>query len=166
MTRDALESFRTYLGEPGWDDIVVGHDFGFLDAPQIQTWSTSMGEGPAVATMRTLEGPELRAFEAQLWEACVEATGKTPRPGSARWAHAQDRWRLAILREVLATESTLPVLARRVERLYEQVGCPEDMLGMLRPSQPWSGLPATVDTAAVLRFLDRHRPASGQFLPA
>jgi hypothetical protein len=42
-----------------------------------------------------------------------------------------------------------------VERLYEQVGCPEDMLTMLRPSQTWSGTPATVDPTAVQRFLER-----------
>lgn len=161
MNRDTLETFRTFLGEPGWDDIVVGHDFGFLEPAQIQTWSDFRGQGAALARMRSLEGPGLRAFEAHLWEACAEATGKTPRPGSARWAHAQDRWRLAVLREALATETTLPVLAQRVERLYEQVGCPEDMLGMLRPSPSWSGLPATVDAAAVLRFLDRHRGVPG-----
>jgi hypothetical protein len=157
MDRDALETFRTCLGEPGWDDIVVGHDFGFLDAPQIQAWASAQGDGPALVDLRGLTGPEFRDFEAHLWAACVEATGKTPRPGSARWAHAQDRWRLAILRDALATESTLPQLALRVERLYEQVGCPEDMLGMLRPSQPWSGAPAVVDAGAILRFLDRFR---------
>lgn len=157
MIRDALETFRTCLGEPSWDDIVVGHDFGFLEPTQIQAWSASQGEGPDLAALRALEGPSLMDFEAHLWAACREATGNTPRPGSARWAHAQDRWRLAILRDALATEATLPQLARRVERLYEQVGCPEDMLGMLRPSQPWSGLPATVDTGAILRFLDRFR---------
>ena len=157
MNRDALETFRTCLGEPGWDDIVVGHDFGFLDPAQIQAWSASAKEGPALARLRGLAGPDLRDFESSLWAACAEATGKTPRPGSARWAHAQDRWRLAILREALATETTLPRLAQRVERLYEQVGCPEDMLGMLRPSQPWSGAPATVDATAILRFLDRFR---------
>lgn len=157
MNRAALETFRTCLGEPGWDDIVVGHDFGFLDVPGIQAWSATQGDGPALAALRGLAGPDLREFESRLWQACAEATGKTPRPGSARWAHAQDRWRLAILRDALATESTLPQLAVRVERLYEQVGCPEDMLSMLRPSQPWSGLPAAVDAGAVLRFLDRFR---------
>ena len=166
MTRDALESFRTFLGEPGWDDVVVGYDFGFLEPTQIQAWSASQGNGPALATLRGLGGPGLRDFEARLWEACAEAAGKTPRPGSARCAHAQDRWRLAILREALATEATLPLLARRVERLYEQVGCPEDMLGMLRPSQPWSGLPAAVDAAGILRFLDRHRAIPSLLVPA
>ncbi|HEX9010614.1 MAG TPA: hypothetical protein VF804_09610 [Holophagaceae bacterium] len=157
MNRDALETFRTCLGEPGWDDVVVGHDFGFLEPAAIQAWSAGRGDGPAMTALRELPGPEFRDFEARLWAACAEARGKTPRPGSARWAHAQDRWRLAILRDALATEATLPQLARRVERLYEQVGCPEDMLGMLRPSPPWSGLPATVDTGAILRFLDRFR---------
>lgn len=157
MNRDALETFRTCLGEPGWDDIVVGHDFGFLDPTQIQAWATSRGGGPGLAALRGLAGSDLRDFESTLWAACTEVIGKTPRPGSARWAHAQDRWRLAVLRDALATESTLPQLALRVERLYEQVGCPEDMLSMLRPAQPWSGLPATVDAGAILRFLDRFR---------
>jgi hypothetical protein len=166
MNRDALESFRTFLGEPGWDDLVVGHDFGFLEPAQIQAWSASWGDGVALAEMRSLEGPGLQTFEAHLWEACIEATGKSPRPGSARWSHAQDRWRLAMLREALATDATLPLLAQRVERLYEQVGCPEDMLGMLRPSHPWSGAPAAVDTAAVLRFLDRYRGLPGPLATA
>ena len=96
-------------------------------------------------------------FEAHLWAACVEAVGKTPRPGSTRWSEAQDRWREALLREALALESTAVQLAVKVECLYEQVGCPDDMLGMLRPSQPWSGTPATVDPQAVQQFLNRTR---------
>jgi len=61
------------------------------------------------------------------------------------------------------TESTEAQLARSVERLYEQVGCPEDMLGMLKPSQRWSGTPATVDPAAVQRYLDRSRNVIRRF---
>jgi len=155
----ALDTFRTAHGEPTWDDLVTGHDFGFLSIAEIQAWTPE--GGPAALRLRTLTGEGLRTFEAHLWAACAEAVGKTPRPGSARWAEAQDRWREALLREALATESTASQLAAKVERLYEQVGCPEDMLGMLRPSQPWSGTPATVDPQAVQRFLHRtRRPSS------
>jgi hypothetical protein len=154
----ALDAFRRIHGEPTWDDIVTGHDFGFLEIPEIQAWVS--GEGPAAVRLKALRGEALRTFEAHLWAACAEAAGRTPRPGSARWSLAQDRWREAGLREALATESTAAQLAVKVERLYEQVGCPEDMLLMLRPSQPWSGTPATVDPQAVQQFLNRTRRAS------
>lgn len=154
----ALDAFRRIHGEPTWDDIVTGHDFGFLEIPEIQAWVS--GEGPAAVRLKALRGEALRTFEAHLWAACAEAAGRTPRPGSARWSLAQDRWREAGLREALATESTVAQLAVKVERLYEQVGCPEDMLLMLRPSQPWSGTPATVDPQAVQQFLNRTRRAS------
>jgi hypothetical protein len=156
-----LEAFQIHIGPLTWDDLVTGYDFGFLTSLEIQI--TAPGEGEAVRRLRVLEGSALRDFEAHLWAACVEAVGKTPRPGSSRWAQAQDRWREAILREVLATDRTAAQLARSVERLYEQVGCPEDMLGMLRPSQGWSGIPATVDPAAVQRFLDHTQDRSRRF---
>lgn len=148
-----LEAFQTHIGALGWDDLVAGYDFGFLTSLEIQI--TATGNGLAVQRLRALEGSALKNFEAHLWAACAEAVGKTPRPGSTRWSQAQDRWRDALLREALATETTPAQLARAVERLYDQVGCPEDMLGMLRPSQKWSGTPATVDPGAVQRFLDR-----------
>jgi hypothetical protein len=148
-----LDAFRTYLGPLTWDDLVTGYDFGFLTSLEIQL--AAPGEGDAVRLLRALEGSALQTFEARLWAACAEAMGKTPRPGSTRWSQAQDRWREVVLREALATESTIAQLACSVERLYEQVGCPEDMLGMLKPSQRWSGTPATVDPTAVQRFLDR-----------
>lgn len=153
-----LDAFRTHMGPLNWDDLVTGYDFGFLTSLEIQLQAP--GDGLAVQRLRALEGSALRTFEAHLWAACAEAVGKTPRPGSARWSQAQDRWRDALMREALATESTPAELARNVEDLYEQVGCPEDMLAMLKPSQPWSGTPATVDPAAVQRFLDRSRDGS------
>ena len=156
-----LEAFQTHVGPLTWDDLVTGYDFGFLTSLEIQV--AAPGEGEAVQRLRALAGSALRDFEAHLWAACVEAAGKTPRPGSSRWAQAQDRWREAILREVLATDRTAAQLARSVERLYEQVGCPEDMLGMLRPSQAWSGIAATVDPTAVKRFLERTRSASRRY---
>jgi hypothetical protein len=148
-----LDAFLTHVGSLTWDDLVTGYDFGFLTSLEIQI--TAPGNGEAVRRLRALDGSALKAFEAHLWAACTEAVGKTPRPGSARWSQAQDRWRGAMLREALAVESTSAQLARSVERLYEQVGCPEDMLAMLKPSQAWSGTPATVDPAAVQRFLNR-----------
>lgn len=148
-----IDAFRTHMGPLTWDDLVTGYDFGFLTSLEIQL--AAPGDGPATQRLRALEGLTLRSFEAHLWAACAEAMGKTPRPGSSRWSQAQDRWREALLREALATDRTAAQLACSVERLYEQVGCPDDMLGMLKPSQGWSGLPATLDPAAVQRFLDR-----------
>ena len=148
-----LEAFENHLGPLTWDDLVAGYDFGFLTSLEVQL--TAPGDGPAIQRLRALEGSALKNFEAHLWAACAEAVGKTPRPGTVRWSQAQDRWRDALLREALATETTAAQLALTVERLYEQVGCPEDMLGMLRPSEAWSGTPATVDPVAVERFLNR-----------
>lgn len=156
-----LEAFQIHLGPLTWDDLVTGYDFGFLTSLEIQV--TATGDGPAVQRLRALEGSALRTFEAHLWAACAEAVGKTPRPGSARWSQAQDRWREALLREALAMDTTSDQLARTVERLYEQVGCPDDMLGMLKPSQRWSGTPATVDPSAVQQFLDRTRSQSRRY---
>ena len=149
-----VDAFLSLHGAFTWDDLVAAQDFGFLTPLEIQ--AQLAGGGPAAQRLKALSGEELRTFETCLWEACAEAVGKAPRPGSARWARAQDRWREAILRSVLAAETTSAELARRVEHLYEQVGCPEDMLTMLRPSRAWSGTPATVDPEAVRRFLD-HR---------
>jgi hypothetical protein len=156
-----VEAFLIHIGPLGWDDLVTGYDFGFLTSLEIQI--EAKGDGPAVQRLRSLEGSALRTFETHLWAACAEAVGKTPRPGSARWSQAQDRWREALLREALANESTAAHLAQSVERLYEQVGCPEDMLVMLKPSQRWSGTPATVDPTAVQRFLDRSLRQSKRF---
>jgi hypothetical protein len=163
---DHLLTFRSFLGDPSWDDMVVGHDFGFLTPPQIQQWAASQHPGPALKALCAVPSPDFQAFETHLWEACLEARGKTPRPGSLRWAQAQDRWRLAFLREALATESTLSRLAQRVERIYEQVGCPEDMLTMLRPSRPWSSTPATVNPDAVWRFIRQHQNLAGDWVVA
>ena len=153
LSTTPIEAFLTYIGPLTWVDLVTGYDFGLLTSLEIQV--AAAGEGPAVQRLRALEGSALKTFETHLWAACAEAVGKTPRPGSSRWSQAQDRWREALLRDALATDTTAAQLARSVERLYEQVGCPEDMLLMLQPSQAWSGTPATVDPAAVRQFLDR-----------
>ena len=157
----SLAAFRRTHGEPTWDDIIAAQDFSLLTLAEIQAWAP--GEGTAAQRLRALSGEALRTFEAHLWAACAEAQGKTPRPGSTAWSRAQDRWREALLREALLTDSTAAQLARTVERLYEQIGCPEDMLVMLRPSQVWSNTPATVDPAAVQRFLDRSQERSRRY---
>lgn len=155
-----LEAFLIHLGALTWDDLVTGYDFGLLTAQEIQI--EAPGIGLSVQRLRALSGSALATFEAHLWAACAEAVGKTPRPGSSRWALAQDRWRAALLREALTMEKTSAQLARAVEQIYEQVGCPEDMLTMLKPSLPWSGVPATLDAVAMQKFLDRNeRNASG-----
>ena len=156
-----LDAFKLHCGPLLWDDLVCGYDFALLSPLEIQ--AEAPGSGPALQRLCALTGEALETFEAHLWAACAEAEGKTPRPGSIRWSQAQDRWRHALLRDALATESTATQLARRVELIYEQVGCPEDMLLMLKPSQAWSGTPATVDPAAVKRFLDRTRDASRRY---
>jgi hypothetical protein len=150
-----LDAFLAHVGPLTWDDLVAGYDFGLLTSLEIQMEAS--GQTPSVQRLRALEGAALRDFEPLLWAACAETTGKTPRPGTARWSQAQDRWRVALLRELLATEATSPHLAWAVERLYEQVGCPEDMLLMLKPSQGWSGTPPVLDPSAIQRFLDQPR---------
>lgn len=159
--RTAFAAFCATHGSPSWEDIITGYDFGLLNPSEIQAWVTE--QGPAAQRLRALTDAALETFEAHLWAACAEAIGKTPRPGSTRWALAQDRWREVLLWEALATEITEAQLAIRVERLYEQVGCPEDMLGLLKPSQAWSGTPATVDPTAVQRFLNRTRDGARRY---
>lgn len=148
----------------GWSDVVVGHDFGFLSAPEIQAWAREQRfEGEAMARLAALEGEELSRFEETLWAACAEAEGKVPRPGGTRWAAAQDRWRLALLKDILATDLTPQALAVAVEMLYERVGCPEDMLGLLTPSRAWAKEAAVVDPAAVAAFLSRRERDEDHF---
>lgn len=159
-----LEAFLIHVGALTWDDIVTGYDFGFLAASEIQ--AEVSGLGPHVRRLRALSGFDLYDFETHLWAACSEAAGKTPRPGSSRWAQAQDRWRAALLSEVLATDMTTEQLACAVEHIYDRVGCPEDMLAMLRPSQPWSGQPARVDLAAVKQFMNHCCPGHPQYFGA
>ena len=149
-----LDDFLSHLGPLRWDDLVVGYDFGLLTSLEIQAVAPS--SGPASECLRALEGADLLAFEVHLWAACAEATGKTPRPGAVRWSEAQDRWREALLRGALAQETTLAGLAETVERIFDQTGCPDDMLLMFHPAERWSGARAMVEPAAVQRFLD-HR---------
>lgn len=140
-----------------WNEIVVGYDFGFLVASDIQRWVRCHGfRGEASA--RLLEAaPE--DFEPLLWEACREATGRLPRPGGERWARAQDRWRLALVRDALDSGLTTEALAVALESIWEMVGCPEDMVGLWHRPTPWEQGPISVDYRALTRFLDGREEA-------
>ncbi len=155
---------RQSHGPLGWDDILVGHDFAFLTPQEIQAWVREQPIlGEAASRLASLRADELADFEPALWAACAEATGRVPRPGDRRWLAAQDRWRLAILKDLLATDLTPQALAVGIEALYERVGCPEDMLGLLSPSVAWAGKAAVVDPVAVAAFLRRHDRDADQY---
>ncbi len=158
-----LEAFLAHLGPLTWDDLVAGFDFGLLSPLEIQC--EAMGHGPAVLALRSLDREQPVSFEARLWAACTAETGRAPRPGSARWASAQDRWREALLRELVEQRMTGTYLAEQVERIYEQVGCPEDMLNILSPAQAWSKTPARVDVKALQGYLTSRPIQSGYALP-
>lgn len=145
---------RQTQGGIGWDEIVVGHDFGLLGSAEIRAWVAQGGfPGPLCAELAAQEPTD--RFEEKLWGACAEVTGKAPRPGGRRWARAQDRWRVALLRDVLEAPLSAEALAVAVEAVYERVGCPEDMLGLWKRPSPWERRPATADRDAVAAFLSR-----------
>ncbi|HLO66591.1 MAG TPA: hypothetical protein VK188_06200 [Holophaga sp.] len=140
--------------EVGWDELLVGHDFGLAGISDIQARVPGLpGAGPEAAALAALEGPALARFEAHLWAAVREATGKVPRPGGRRWALAQDRWRTALLQDALAAPLGEEALALAVESIYELVGCPEDMLGLWKRTAPWEGRPREADRGAIEAFL-------------
>jgi hypothetical protein len=140
----------------GWDEIVVGYDFGLLGPGEIRAWLLERGcQEPACLALGTLDGPDLLRFEETLWAACAESTGKVPRPGGKRWARAQDRWRVALLKDALDSALSPEALAIVVESIYERVGCPEDMLGLWQHHSPWQKRQGTADRTAIARFLRR-----------
>ena len=138
---------------PSWDDLVVGYDFGLLTDTDIQGWlRTRPCTGPACQALVELAGEGLACFERALWEAATEATGKVPRPGGQRWARSQDRWRVALLKDAMASPVGAEALAVLVEAIYEKVGCPEDMLGLWgRPT----GKQGSADRDKVADFIRR-----------
>jgi hypothetical protein len=139
----------------GWDEIVVGHDFGLLDPAEIQAWVRQRGpEGPRAQEL--VQTAATDRFEEQLWAVCAEATGSSPRPGGRRWAAAQDRWRLALLKDVLEAPLSAEALAVAVEAVYERVGCPEDMLGLWKRPSPWERRPGTADRKVIADFIGRN----------
>ncbi|MBP1627589.1 MAG: hypothetical protein H6Q00_2064, partial [Holophagaceae bacterium] len=76
----------------GWEDVIVGHDLGFLSPEAILAWAAGLpDETPSRAALLAQAGSDMHGFQAALWEACAEARGKVPRPGSYGWERAQDR---------------------------------------------------------------------------
>lgn len=141
----------------GWDEVVVGHDFGILKPEEIQGWVRDRAfPGEACERLVALRGTALENFEAALWQASSEITGKAPRPGGRRWAQAQDRWRLALLKDALEAPLGAEALGVAVESIYECVGCPEDMLGLWRRADRWAKTPAAADRSAIQVFIERH----------
>ena len=167
----ALELLRQHAPLPfGWDEVVVGYDFGILSIREIQDWLRTVGplglEGQRTAN---LEGPELLSFEASLWAACSEALGiREPRPGLTRWARAQDLWRTALLKEALAWPLESADFAEAIETIRDRVGCPEDMHGLVKTGCAWAGTVASVERSAVVTFVEKleHRllPQDGDWL--
>lgn len=143
----------------GWDEIVTGHDFGFLKPAEIQDWILERGfEDAASLYLAAMEGDPPPHFEAALWAAAAAATGKAPRPGGVRWSRAQDRWRSALLADALDASLSAEALAIVVETVYDHTGCPEDMLGLWNHPSPWRRVPAVADPAAVAAFVARLAP--------
>jgi len=141
-------------GPISFDDIVVGHDFGLLGCGEIQGWLRAQGfEGPLCAHLAALDGERTLRFEEVLWAACGEVTGKVPRPGGQRWARSQDRWRVALLKDILQAPLSMEALAVAVESIYERVGCPEDMLGLWKRPSPWEKKTGVANPEAILDFL-------------
>lgn len=144
----------------GWDDLVVGYDFGLLAAEEIQDWARSVpGSGGPVGSLAALEGEALLGFERALWAAAMAATGKAPRPGSRRWARAQDRWRVALLKDAMEAPVSAEALAVLVEAVYESLGCPEDMLGLWRRSTLPEDQERRTDRATIQAFIQRRELA-------
>jgi len=141
---------------PGWDDLLVGYDFSILDLEEIQAWVRAQNlPGVACAALVALDGEGLLAFETALWAAVTEATGQTPRPGGRRWARAQDRWRVALLKEAVAAPVSAEALAVLVEAVYDTLGCPEDMLDLWQRHAGWERREGAADRAKVLEFIRR-----------
>jgi len=148
---------------PGWDDMIVGYDLGFLSSEVILGWVLRRFPGvEACQPLLAQAGTELLDFKAALWDACLENTGKVPRPGNLRWERAQDRWRLALLKDALEAPLTLRALALAVEAVYELVGCPEDMLELWTRTGP-KGKEANLP--AIGAFLDRQERRLAENVP-
>jgi hypothetical protein len=156
---------RQTPGPITWDEIVVGYDFGFLGHADIQAWATSHGEGPLCLQLINLRDDRLEFFEEVLWAAAAEATSKAPRPGGQRWAAAQDRWRISLLKDSMEASLSPEALAVIVESIYERVGCPEDMLHLWKRASPWEKVTPVADRDAIEAFLFRRGANYHPFLP-
>ena len=59
-----LERQSTAGAVIGWDEMVVGHDFGLLAPAEIQAWALGQGfQGPCCQRLAGLEGEGLSRFE-------------------------------------------------------------------------------------------------------
>ena len=145
-------------GDPlGWDEMLVGHDFGLLAPEEIQAWVRARHEpGAACQALLGLEDEALAGFEKALWDAITEVTGKTPRPGGQRWAKAQDRWRVALLKDAVDSPVSAEALAVLVEAIYEAVGCPEDMVGLWRMACAHTPVRPIADHGKIQAFIQRY----------
>lgn len=157
MVSAALQILQRHTpGALRWSELRVGLALGFLSVLELQAWLRVRGAGgPAEAKLLALPPVDDGAFEGALREACLEREGRVAFPGDAAWQQAQDRWRLAWLRELLSQDHTPTTLGRAVEALFDQLGCPEDMLSFLRPEPKWRRLPPRVDPHAATAFLGR-----------
>lgn len=155
MWTDRLMRQTAAWGPLGWDEVVVGYDFGFLTSGEVRDWARNVQPlGSRGALEALLESSDL-GFEARLWAAAAACTGKAPRPGGRRWAAAQDRWRVALVKEALSAPLTGEALAVTLETIYESVGCPEDMVGLWKAGSPWQRRDHQVDPVAIRAFLRR-----------
>jgi len=157
---------RQTKGPITWDEIVVGHDFGILGTSEIQAWAAGQAPQPLCRQLVNLRDSGLEHFEEALWAAAAEATGKTPRPGGQRWAAAQDRWRVSLLKDAMEAGLSLEALAVVVENIYESVGCPEDMLHLWKRASPWEKVTPVADRDAIEGFLERMSADLHPFLPS
>ena len=147
---------RHTVGAIRWPELRVGLQLGFLTAAELQSWLRTQGvTGPSAAALLALPPVDDGTFEVAFRKACREAEGVVPFPGHTSWQKAQDRWRLAWMRELLSQDHTTTTLARAVEALFDQLGCPEDMLSFLQPEPSWRKLPPRVDPYAATAFLGR-----------
>ncbi len=153
---NTMELLRRHTSLPcGWNEVVVGYDFGILSVREIQDWIHAESSwGPAAEEAAKLEGQDLLRFESCLWAAYAEAmeTG-VPRPGHLQWTLAQDLWRITLLKEVLDWSLSEGEFGEAIETIFNRMGCPEDMLGFLKLSRGWAGRPASADHPAVAAFI-------------
>lgn len=146
-------------GPVGWDEVITGDDLGLLAPGDVLTWlRLQAGPGEVLARPDAPGSDAATRLERIHWAACAAATGSVPRPGHLRWHRAQDRWRVALLRDALAAAPSPEALALEVEAIYDQVGCPEDMVGLWSRARG-SSHPPTVHLEALQAFLQRLAPS-------